>query len=75
MPTVRGGCASCIEEVVWLPEREVVEEDLVQLIVVVLTRVDDHVLDVAVEGGHDARQADDLRTGSDDGQDFHGHAG
>ena len=53
---------------------EVVEEDLVQLVVVVLPGVDDDVVDVAVERGHHARQADDLGPGADNGGDFHAAA-
>ena len=48
------------EEVVGRAQPEVVEEDLVELVVVVLPGVHEHVVDWRVERGDDARQPDDL---------------
>ena len=54
-PDRRGGIPSGgVEEHVGLADIEVFEEDLVELVVVVLARVDDHVVDIAVQRGHDA---------------------
>ncbi len=48
---------AALEEVVGLAELQVVEEDLVQLVVVVLPRVDDAVIHVVVERGQATRKA------------------
>ena len=54
-----------------LPEPEILEEDLVQLVVAVLAGVDEHVVEVAVERSDDPREPDDLRSRSDDGHHLH----
>jgi len=47
------------------------EENIAQVLVVVLPRVDDHVLGAAVEKGDDAAQPDDLGTRAEPGHDLH----
>ena len=75
------GAAGGRQEVVGLAHAEILEEDLVELVVVVLAGMHEHVVAMPVERGDDARQPDDLRPGADDGHDLqlvhrhdlHGH--
>ncbi len=62
--------------VVRSPQPEVVEEDLVERVVVVLSRVDQDVLDALgpVEPVDHAGEPDDLRPRADDGHDLHARA-
>ena len=60
-------CAGRGQVAVGRAELEVFEEHLVQLVVVVLARVDQHVVRVPVERRHHARQADDLGPRADNG--------
>ena len=62
----RGVAAGGVQEMVGLADAEVVEEDLVELVVVVLAGVDQHVVAVPVELGDHPRQPDDLRPRADD---------
>jgi hypothetical protein len=55
-----------------LAQFQILEEDLIQLVVVVLARVDDHMVHVSIQRRHDARQPDDFRASSNDGGSFHG---
>ncbi len=67
-----------LEEVVGLPQLEIAEEDLIELVVVVLARVDEHMVHVTVQRHERARQADDLGPGAHhrhDLQPLHGHTG
>src|ERR1700730_823143 len=59
------------KKVVGLSYFEVLEEDLVQFVVVILARMDQHMVRVFVEPTNHAGQADDLRPGPDHGHDFH----
>ena len=62
--------------VVGRPQTQVVEEDLVERVVVVLTGVHQHVLDARglVEPVDHAGQPDDLGARADDGHDLHASA-
>ena len=54
-------------------QAELLEEDLRQLAVVVLPRVDDDLLDPALPQRHgQRRRLDELRPVSDDGEHLHG---
>ena len=53
------------------PQIEVLEEHLIELVVVVLAGVDDDVIRVAIERGHDPREPDDLRPSTDNRGDPH----
>jgi len=64
-------CARCIEEMIRLADAQVVEEYLVELVIIVLSGMDDHVLAMLVQPRHHTRQTNDLRAGSHHGQDFH----
>jgi hypothetical protein len=55
---------------VGLAEFELVPEDFVQLIIVVLPGMNDDMVYKLVEETHYAGEADDLRAGADDGEDF-----
>src|SRR5260221_12451851 len=65
--------ASRAQEMVGLTQSQAVEEDLVELVVVVLAGVHQHVLHGAIELGNDAGELDDLGTRAD--QRHHLHAG
>ncbi len=68
---LRSALGSGFEETVGLPQAEAVEEDLVQLVVVVLAGVHQHVLEGAVELGNDAGELDDLGPRAHDRHDLH----
>jgi hypothetical protein len=53
--------------VVGLTDAQLIEEDAVELVVVVLPGVDEHVVDGLVETGHHPGEPDDLRSRPDDG--------
>ena len=55
------------EEMIGAPHAEIREEDLVELVVVVLAGVDQHMMHMALERRHHSRQADDLRPRAQDG--------
>jgi hypothetical protein len=54
------------QQIVGLADAEIVEEDLIERLVVVLSGVDQHVIDCLVESSDDARQSDQLRPRPDD---------
>ncbi len=63
---------ACAEEVVRLPERELVDEHLRHLVVVVLARMDEHVLEIvrpAAQLAYDRRRLHEVRPRADDRQD------
>src|SRR2546426_4187787 len=59
------------EVVVGVPDAEFSEEDVAQVLVVVLARVDEGVLAVLVQVGDDAAEPDDLGPRAEDGHDLH----
>ena len=59
------------EEEIWLPDLQVLKEDAVELVVVILPRVDQHVIQVPVQCGDDTGQPDDLRACAKQRNDFH----
>src|SRR3989442_12145152 len=59
------------EVVVGVPDAEFSEEDVAQVLVVVLTRVDEGVLAVLVQEEDDAAEPDDLGPRAEDGHDLH----
>jgi hypothetical protein len=63
--------AADAEEVVGLPDPQLVEEEFAQPRVEVLARVDEPVVAQAVEAFDDAAEADDLRARAQDGHDLH----
>ncbi len=63
---------ACAEEVVRLADRELVDEHLRHLVVVVLARMDEHVLEIvrpAAQLAHDRRRLHEVRPRADDRQD------
>ncbi len=70
---LRRGRARAIEKVVRLADAEFLEEYLVQLVIVVLPGMHQHVGDAAVELGDDARELDHLGPRADDRHYFNGH--
>ena len=46
---------------IWLANAQVLEKDLVNLLVIVLASVDQHVITVLVQRCHDTRQTNDFR--------------
>jgi hypothetical protein len=54
-----------------LPQFEVFEKDLVKLIVIVLSGVNNTMIAVSVQGGHDARKPDNFGAGAYDSHDLH----
>ena len=63
---------SDLEPVVGVAQLELVEEDLRELRVVVLTRVEDNLVDLVSKCEGQGSRLDELRPVSDDGKDFHG---
>ncbi|MCY1437591.1 hypothetical protein D9M71_537580 [compost metagenome] len=51
----RAGGTSCVEEVVGFANTQILEEDLIELIIVVLAGVHQHMLTMLVQCSHDAR--------------------
>ncbi len=68
---LRGGGSGCLEVIVRLPQLQVLEENLVQLVVEVLARVHQDVVHGAVQGRNHPREADNLRSGADHGHHLH----
>ena len=72
---LRRALARTIQEAVRPPDGQILEEDGVQLVVVILARVDQYVVAVLIEPRDHARQPDNLRPRSDhrdDLQPLHG---
>ncbi|MNZ93149.1 hypothetical protein D3C78_1122060 [compost metagenome] len=67
---LRGGLAGGAEEVVRLADLQVVEEHLVEFVVVVLPRMHQHVVDLAIQLGDHPAHLDQLRTGTDQCHDL-----
>src|SRR5205814_1854832 len=63
--------AAHAEVVVGLAHAQLLEEDVVEVRVVVLPRVDDDLVAQAIQLLDDAAQADDLRARAQNGQDLH----
>src|SRR5690606_7840491 len=66
----RAALAGCFQKEIGRADAELGKEDLVQLIVVVLTRMDECMLEMAVELLDDAGQPDDFRSRPDDRHDL-----
>jgi hypothetical protein len=63
---------SDLEPVFGLAQFKLVEEDLRELRVIVLTRVEDNLVDLVSKCEGQGSRLDELRPVSDDGKDFHG---
>jgi hypothetical protein len=59
-----------VQEVIRLAQPEIVEKYLVQFVIVVLPGMNQHVFTVVIEARNYARQPDDLRARSNDGDDL-----
>ncbi|MNZ68548.1 hypothetical protein D3C78_868180 [compost metagenome] len=62
--------AGSIEEMIRFADVQILEEDFIQLIIVVLPSMHQHMLAVLVQLGHDPRQTDDFRTRAHYGDHF-----
>src|ERR1035437_8412831 len=60
-----------VEEVIGLADPQVVKENLVQLVIIVLAGVNQHMVGVLFQGFDNGGQADDFRPGSKDSHYFH----
>jgi hypothetical protein len=59
--------AACrIKEIVWFTDIQIVEKNLVQLVVVVLSSMYQHVLGMVLQFGEDATHLDQFRPRADD---------
>ena len=58
------GLTCRFQEVVGLPNLQIVEKNLIQFVIIILPGVNDCVVHHAVQGRHDARKPDDFRTRS-----------
>jgi hypothetical protein len=59
-----------VQEVIRLANAQVVKEDLVELVVVVLTRVHHNMLAILVQASQHTGKTNDFRPGTDHGHDF-----
>ena len=55
-----GAAFGAVQKIVWLAHTQVVKEHLVELVVVVLASVHQHMLAMLIQGGEHTRQANDL---------------
>ncbi|MPM86678.1 hypothetical protein SDC9_133769 [bioreactor metagenome] len=64
-----------IEVIIRRAEPEIVKEDLIERIVVILPRVHQNMIKIAIRAGNHRREADDLRPGAEYGHEFEfGHS-
>jgi hypothetical protein len=57
--------AGTVQECIWLPDIEVAKKNLVELVIVILPGVNQHVVAVFIQARDDARQANNLRPRAD----------
>jgi hypothetical protein len=53
-----------------LAKLKFIPEDLIQFIIIVLSGMNNNLIEMLVKEGHGPRQPDNLGTGADDGHDF-----
>ena len=68
---LRWSFSRCLERVVGRPQLQFIEEHLVQLMVVILTCVDEDMPGKTFKRGDHPAQSDNFRPGADNGHDFH----
>src|SRR5690606_33555634 len=66
-----GRVGGCVEELVRLPNAEVLKEDAAQLVVVILAGMNQEVIHVPVQCCDHTRKPYDLRASADDGKNLH----
>jgi small subunit ribosomal protein S10 len=68
---LRRRLAGRFQEVIRLAHAKIMKKDLVELVIVILAGMDQHVLHMPVEFGNHPAELDDLGAGADNGHDFH----
>ena len=61
---------SRVEKIVWLTDAQIIEEDLIQLVIIVLTGVNQNMLGISIERIDNATHFDNFRPGPHNGHHF-----